>query len=199
MDGLHAALHFDRGICPLSVPMGRTPRVVPELRKGPVALPRLDGPIQQRFYEFAYHSRSEQSGDNSESVGILEPIDEVNQWLLKGGYKCIASTAVKLTKGSGKIQRVMHQFGNKRYMLYCDKSCEGLRYTLRPSGYVTLWGTSEPYPVLQINTCDLRSAEADFTFIWNDFPQNVMLTLSQWSNGFGDYGGGCKATMFLGH
>lgn len=171
---------------------GETP---PELSSKPVLVPQ--GETQMRgppLYTFHYQDAM-MSGDYKGEIGV-EPIEEVNASLFQSGYKCLASRSVNFNASNPRPRLQLDHFRTKRYVIFCSGQCQNLTYRFATRGFVAHMGKSQPIPIVQLVYNDLGHGDVPFEFYSDNPSATGTVTVSQWSDEFGDYGGGCAGTMF---
>lgn len=130
-------------------------------------------------------------------IGV-EPIDQLNQWLLEKNFKCLSTFTVSAggAYGPGPFKTSSRHFGKKWYVFHCSGDCAGLRYSLDTYGVLWHLGLSQPYPVVYVTSTSFGYGEIRFSFQHSGAKGTATVTVSEWSGDPGDYGGGCAATMF---
>jgi hypothetical protein len=158
----------------------------PELSSKPVAVSSMQ--------EFTYTDAA-MTNQGKADLGV-EPIDQLNQWLFDNRYKCIDSLTVNVGASGPPSQVPIRHFGSKRYVVHCSGECQGLNYSVASHHRIWHFGVSQPYPVLEIKSMTLGYGTVTFNFLRSNPQGSATVVVSQWSGDTGDYGGGCKDTMF---
>lgn len=142
---------------------------------------------------FEYHDITMWSKGKVESSIGVEPIDDLFQSMRDQGFKkCLAYRKIKLSSGGDKSFSVkLRHFGTKRYAIHCSGGCKGLTYEVKGRGILYHFGKSMPFPVVQLKSMTLGYGSIQFGFRKVE-QTSAIITVMQWSGGFGDYGGGCK-------
>jgi hypothetical protein len=134
-----------------------------------------------------------QSDQGGGQMGV-EPKDVLNQWLRDQQYKCLSYEEIAFSPGNAVQTRTVQfrQFNEKRYVVICDGDCLNLNYLIKSRDIIFHFGRSQPYPVLHLRTQMMGYMTASLEFSKATTASATSIRVFQWSNGFGDYGGGCK-------
>ena len=131
------------------------------------------------------------SANKQASIGV-EPIEELNQWLLERNYKCLTSSSASIAQDKYSLE--IPQQGTKLYIIQCVSNCQGLRYSVGAYDLKSIvhHGKSRPYPTIQLDSGFFISTKAIVRFWRQKATDMTTVKIYQWSNQPGDYGSGCK-------
>ena len=149
--------------------------------------------LVRRSAERVWRAGGEYRGRLKELRSLIE---EVNASLFQSGFKCLASRSVNFNASNPRPRLQLDHFRTKRYVIFCSGQCQNLTYRFTTRGLVAHMGKSQPIPVVQLVYNALGQGDVPFEFYSDNPSATGTVTVSQWSDEFGDYGGGCTGTMF---
>ena len=123
-------------------------------------------------------------------------IDDVFRWLRRDKFHCVVSNDVHWSGSTGTARG--RQFATKRYVIECRGQCQGVRYgftrgTSPTRPRVQHFGVSQPYPVLEFESTLFGYDDFDWRFSREHVTEAPpRIRIYTWSDGWGEYGSGCK-------